>query len=640
MPFLALTVLTALVATFIVTRLVAGSARERFTNQLYESSRLAAAAVVDRESSHLSVLRLMVFTEGLSSALRSGDIARMDALLRPLAGNSGVEIWAVLDARGRAWLTNVAHPEGVAGSYDVVTAEWRGEPAIDSVVAQTRDAAGDKMIGIKTVAAESYFYTVAPVVDSEGRFLGAVLVGTRLNTLLDLLRERSNAQQVVLTSQGSFQASTLKVDPQVFELTAEQAAEVDRTPSRQLEVGGQNYEALYTPLLIRQQTVGVMITLLSSDFVVSAEATSRNAIAAVFLILVAATTILGFGLANAISAPLVRLRGVTQQVAAGDLNQATGIDSGDEIGDLARSFDQMTAHLRHRTAQSEALQIATRELYEQALQRGEQLAAANQQLAAAQTHLIQREKIALMGQVASHIAQDVRAPLTAALSLIDLIEMDPDLSADVHDHLDQIRAHAVHAGRLLGEIDRFAHPASVELMLVDLRTTARAVLENQTAALLTQSVAGSLELPAEPVYATIDPNRLHQALGALLTGRLRVVPPGGTLTVSLSLNAAAEEACFSLSDTGPVITPDEARTFFDPMFDVDSETLSRQLERSVCYGLIAEHGGRIDVHTDPGTRLRFSIGLPLANGRGPTADSVTHVHVQRTPSVDPEQRVP
>lgn len=74
-PFLALTVLTALVATFIVTRLVAGSARERFTNQLYESSRLAASAVVDQETAHLSVLRLMVFTNGLDVALRSGDVA-------------------------------------------------------------------------------------------------------------------------------------------------------------------------------------------------------------------------------------------------------------------------------------------------------------------------------------------------------------------------------------------------------------------------------------------------------------------------------------------------------------------------------------------------------------------------------------
>lgn len=640
-PFLALTVLTALVATFIVTRLVAGSARERFTNQLYESSRLAASAVVDQETAHLSVLRLMVFTNGLDAALRSGDVAQMDTLLRPLAGNAGVEIWAVLDDRGRAWLTNVAHPEASAGAYDFVVAEWRGETAIDAVITQARDAAGDKMVGIKTVAAESYFYTVAPVTDADGRMLGAVLVGTRLTTLLDVLRERSNAQEVLLTQEGAFRASTLLVDPTSFELSADQAATVDESPARSVVIAGEDYEALYTPLLIRQQPVGVLVTLLPADFVVSAEATSRNAIAAVFLLLVGATTAVGFWLAGAISAPLGRLRNVTQQVAAGDLDQATGIDSGDEIGGLARDFDQMTAQLRHRTSQSQALQIATRELYEQALQRGEQLAAANQQLAAAQSHLIQREKIALMGQVASHVAQDVRAPLTAALTLIDLIEMEDGLTADVRDHLSQIRANAEHAGRLLGDIDRFARPSAVEHMLVDLRMTIKAVLESQTAALLTARVSGASDLPAAAVYATIDPNRVQQALGALMTQRLRVIPAEGALTLGLSADPTTSLASMTVADTGPTISPAEAQGFFDPIFDMAADTLSLQLERAVSYGLIAEHGGRIDIHTDPTSSLRFTVWLPLAGSQEPLApESVTHVHVQRAPAIDPERPAP
>lgn len=632
LPFLAVTVLTALIGTFVVTRLMAGSARERFDNQLYESSRLAAAAVVDQEANHLSVLRLMVFTEGLPGALETRDLAGIDGLLRPLAGNAGIELWAVLDRDGSAVLTNVAVPASAAGAYDIVVAEWRDDPAIQRVLAGTHDDLGDKMVGIKTVAGEPYFFTAAPVVEGDERTLGVVVVGTRLSTLLDLLRGRSNAQQVMLTSEGAFRASTLTVDPWLLVLTPDQAVSVDKSPSRPIEIAGVGYEALYTPLIIRQQPVGVLVTLLPTDFVVSAEAISRNAIAGVFLVLVAATTALGIGLAYMISAPIRRLQAVTQKVADGDLDQATGIDSVDEIGKLARAFDRMTEMLRRRTAQSESLQIATRELYEQALQRGEQLAAANQQLAAAQAHMIQREKIALMGRVASHIAQDVRAPLTAALTLIDLLDIDQEIGSEGREQLDQIRSHTERAGRMLGELDRFAHPTESERMLVDLRLTARAVVEGQTASLTAASVTGSVDLPAEAVYATIDPGRVQQALAALLAHRLFSIPAGGTLTLRLAPDAQPSFACLIVSDDGPTITAAEAARLFDPDFDVNPEALTRQLSLAVSYGLIAEHSGRIDVHSDPATRDRFSVWLPLDTDPNVTIDVTTTVRIQ-TPAI-------
>ena len=628
LPFLAVTVLTALVGTFVVTRLMAGSAHERFDNQLYESSRLASAAVVDQESNHLSVLRLMVFTEGLPGALETRDVAGIDGLLRPLAGNAGIELWAVLDREGGAVLTNVATPTSSAGDYDIVVAEWRDDAAIQRVLAGAQDDLGDKMVGITTVAGEPYFFTAAPIAQDDGRVLGVAVVGTRLSTLLDLLRERSNAQQVMLTREGAFRASTMTVDPWLLVLTPDEAASVDRSPSRPVEIAGVGYEALYTPLIIRQQPVGVLVTLLPTDFVVSAEAISRNAIAAVFLVLVAATTALGLGLAYLISAPIRRLQAVTQKVADGDLDQATGIDSVDEIGMLARAFDRMTEMLRRRTAQSESLQIATRELYEQALQRGEQLAAANQQLAAAQAHMIQREKIALMGRVASHIAQDVRAPLTAALTLIDLLDIDQEIGPEGRQQLEQIRSNTERAGRMLGELDRFAHPTENERMLVDLRLTTRAVLEGQTASLVAASVTGSVDLPAEAVYATIDPGRIQQALGALLAHRLLAIPAGGTLTLRLVPDAQPGLVCVVLSDDGSVISAAEAARLFDPDFDVNAEALTRQLSLAVSYGLIAEHGGRIDVHSDPDTRDRFSVWLPLNTDQDVTIDVTTTVHLQ------------
>src|SRR5438094_3487675 len=90
-PYVILTLLTAMIGTYIVTRLVTSSVRERFVNQLHEASRVAADGIVRRERAHLVDLRLMVFTQGVADALRSRDAGALQNLLGPLALNNNVE---------------------------------------------------------------------------------------------------------------------------------------------------------------------------------------------------------------------------------------------------------------------------------------------------------------------------------------------------------------------------------------------------------------------------------------------------------------------------------------------------------------------------------------------------------------------
>src|SRR3990172_1016376 len=72
-PYVLLTLATAMVGTFIVTRLVTSSVRERFVNQLYEAGRVAADGIVRRERSQLEMLRLAAFTAGVAEAMQAGD---------------------------------------------------------------------------------------------------------------------------------------------------------------------------------------------------------------------------------------------------------------------------------------------------------------------------------------------------------------------------------------------------------------------------------------------------------------------------------------------------------------------------------------------------------------------------------------
>ncbi|MCX6072459.1 MAG: hypothetical protein NTU91_16655, partial [Chloroflexi bacterium] len=91
-PYVLLTLITAMLGTYVVTRLVTSSARERFINQMYEASRVAADGVVRRERSQLKVLRLVTFTSGMPEALLQGEVNPLLALMQPVAVNEGAEI--------------------------------------------------------------------------------------------------------------------------------------------------------------------------------------------------------------------------------------------------------------------------------------------------------------------------------------------------------------------------------------------------------------------------------------------------------------------------------------------------------------------------------------------------------------------
>ena len=92
-PYLLLALALATLATYVVTRVVAGSLEERFTNQLVESARVAGDAIVRREREHLEVVRAITFTEGIEAAIVLSDTAAAQRIVLPIAANSA--------ARGR-----------------------------------------------------------------------------------------------------------------------------------------------------------------------------------------------------------------------------------------------------------------------------------------------------------------------------------------------------------------------------------------------------------------------------------------------------------------------------------------------------------------------------------------------------------
>jgi putative nucleotidyltransferase with HDIG domain len=352
MPYAILCVILAVVGAYLVTQLVAGSLQERFDNQMAEAGRVAADSVVRREQHQLEVARAMAFTQGVPQAALDGDAVRLEELISPLATNGGVDRAEVVDANGKRLmaLADSERPDGEqAGGGASDPSEW----GVVQQVLGGSDTLGDKYASLVQTDEGFYLYTAAPLT-VEGRTVGAVLVGTSLDSLVGEVKSQALADVTFYSYDGHPIASTFVLaydDRQEADLTLSQTMAsnvlnmLDSSPRDSRSLFGRDYDFAYGRLLIRQSVVGLYSVSLPTNFILSAGAATRTSMSIMFGMAIFAVLIIGYLVARRITNPILRLVDAARSVASGDLRTRSGVRSSDEIGWLARSFDQMTESL-------------------------------------------------------------------------------------------------------------------------------------------------------------------------------------------------------------------------------------------------------------------------------------------------------
>jgi len=605
LPYVLLTLLTAMVGIFVVMRLVAGSARERFFNQLNEASRVVADGIVRRERLQLDTLRRLVFTEGVPEAVARENVAALEQLLGQLVINDRIEVLTIVNRRGIEELTFILNPDGL--SYETSrNVDLSGDSLVTNVLRGQQDELGDKYAAIRALQTGAFLFTSAPVRDEAGLIVGAMLMGTRLDTLIGELKAQSLADVLALDPNGKLTTTTL-VQPEegyaLLELTSVEASGPSAQLIKERTLYGRPFQLLYTPLTVRSQRVGVLAVALPSDYFVSTEITSRDTFALIFTAGTTLMIVIGLALARHIARPILRLRKVSQAVAGGDLNQRTGIQQRDEIGDLAGAFDVMTDRLRERTEEA-------RRLYEVTVQRNLELAESNARLQSAQQQLVQSEKLAAVGQLTAGIVHDVKNPLAVIKGLAEILQEEDNLNAFTREQLGLIRDNASRANNIVSDLLKFARQSTPELALRDLRETVEASLRLTEYLARRGRVTTRVELPETPVLATYDAQQIEQVLINLIQNAIQAMPGGGEL--ALRVTPGEGEAVLTVSDTGTGIAPENLRRIFDPFFTTKPEGEGTGLGLSVSYGIIARHHGEITVDSALGRGTTFTIRLPVA----------------------------
>jgi two-component system nitrogen regulation sensor histidine kinase NtrY len=318
----------------------------------------------------------------------------------------------------------------------------------------------------------------------------------------------------------------------------------------------------------------------------------RNRIRSVALLAASAGIILAIlfsGWASSrVTRPVEQLAEAAREVAAGNWNTRVPVNSSDELGALAESFNRMTGEL-----------LDQRE------------------------RLVQAERVAAWRELARRLAHELKNPLFPLQLTVENLVRARQQSAEQFDEVFRessatMLAEIANLKTIISRFSEFSRMPQPQFQRVQVNEIV------QNVARLLQAQLQSPEHPAiecrlelaealQPIAA--DPELLHRAFSNLALNAMDAMPQGGTLT--LRTRPSGDRVAVEIADTGSGLTAEECERLFTPYYT--SKAHGTGLGLAIVQSIISDHGGRISVHSQPGRGATFMIELPGNLHRLPAA---------------------
>src|SRR5687767_7062373 len=232
------------------------------------------------------------------------------------------------------------------------------------------------------------------------------------------------------------------------------------------------------------------------------------------------------------------------------------------------------------------------------------------------------EKLAAVGRLAAGVVHEINNPLATISACAEALESriadgsfaESPALADLREYLSLIRNEAFRCKSITTGLLDFSRTRTAQHVLLDL-----ADVINSTAKLLVhQQRGGKIDLRIEmaddlpPVLG--DHGQLQQAIITLASNAVDAMHGGGVLTISSRRDG--NNLLVEVSDTGVGIPPENITKIFEPFFTTKEVGQGTGLGLAVCYGILTEHGGSLDVQSAPEAGTTFTITLPAAIEHG------------------------
>ncbi len=231
--------------------------------------------------------------------------------------------------------------------------------------------------------------------------------------------------------------------------------------------------------------------------------------------------------------------------------------------------------------------------------------------------MVETGKLASIGELAAGIAHEINNPVAIMIEeagwVSDLLEdegMEMASYGEITRALEQVRTQGGRCKDITHKLLSFARKTDPRVAEVSLPDLIEEVVEISMQQARYAHVNLSLDLDRDMPPVCVSESELQQVFLNLFNNAVQAMEAkGGTLSVTC--RAEGGEAYISVADTGPGIPAANLGRIFDPFFTTKPVGKGSGLGLSICFGLIHQMGGEIDVESAVGHGARFNIRLPL-----------------------------
>ncbi len=307
--------------------------------------------------------------------------------------------------------------------------------------------------------------------------------------------------------------------------------------------------------------------------------------------------------------PLRELETGTERIASGQLGYQIPVNSHDEVGELAQSFNDMSSRL----------QVAQEEITAWARTLEERVDEKTLELKQAHQRMLHVEKMATIGKMAAVVAHEINNPLSGILTYSKLVKrwIEKNTTAspkqeEMRGSLDLVASESKRCGELVKNLLSFSRVSPMNLAWSDLNQVIDRCVRLVQHKLEMAGIQLNLDLAAELPPAHCDPAQIEQVVLAMVINAIDAMPQEGNLWISTRVDSGAIELV--IRDDGIGIPDEHISHIFEPFYTT-KEAGGSGLGLAISQNIVERHGGHIELKSVVGEGTTFKIVLPIDSQR-------------------------